>query len=77
VHFLCYSSLLSNEYRGSIPGGKARPGRDSDHSPSSSAEVKNEKEYTPLPLGAYMAVAGHFVMNNDAFFLRSAACFIC
>jgi hypothetical protein len=27
---------------GSFPGGKARPGRDSDHSPSSSAEVKNE-----------------------------------
>jgi hypothetical protein len=23
-------------------GGKARPGRDADHSPSSSAEVKNE-----------------------------------
>jgi hypothetical protein len=27
---------------GSFPGGKARPGRDSDHSPPSSAEVKNE-----------------------------------
>jgi hypothetical protein len=28
---------------GSFPGGKARPGRDADHSPSSSsAEVKNE-----------------------------------
>jgi hypothetical protein len=25
-------------------GGKARPRRDSDHSPPSSAEVKNEKE---------------------------------
>jgi hypothetical protein len=24
------------------PGGKARPGRDADHSPPSSAEVKNE-----------------------------------
>jgi hypothetical protein len=27
---------------GSFPGGKARPGRDADHSPPSSAEVKNE-----------------------------------
>jgi hypothetical protein len=29
---------------GSFPGGKARPGRDADHSPPSSAEVKNEYE---------------------------------
>jgi hypothetical protein len=28
--------------RGSFPGGKARPGRDADHSPPSSAEVKKE-----------------------------------
>jgi hypothetical protein len=27
---------------GSFPGVKARPGRDSDHSPPSSAEVENE-----------------------------------
>jgi hypothetical protein len=27
---------------GSFPVGKARPGRDTDHSPSSSAEVKKE-----------------------------------
>jgi hypothetical protein len=27
---------------GSFPGGKARPERDADHSPASSAEVKNE-----------------------------------
>jgi hypothetical protein len=27
---------------GSFPGGKARPGRDADHSPPCSAEVKNE-----------------------------------
>jgi hypothetical protein len=26
----------------SFPGGKVRPGRDADHSPPSSAEVKNE-----------------------------------
>jgi hypothetical protein len=29
---------------GSFPGDKARPGRDADHSPPSSAEVVNEKE---------------------------------
>jgi hypothetical protein len=28
--------------RGSFPGGKAQPGREADHSPPSSAEVKNE-----------------------------------
>jgi hypothetical protein len=28
--------------RGPFPGGKARPGRDADHSPPSSAEVENE-----------------------------------
>jgi hypothetical protein len=27
---------------GPFPGGKVRPGRDADHSPSSSAEVVNE-----------------------------------
>jgi hypothetical protein len=27
---------------GPFPGAKARPGRDADHSPLSSAEVKNE-----------------------------------
>jgi hypothetical protein len=27
---------------GHFPGGKARPGRDADHSPPSSAEVVNE-----------------------------------
>jgi hypothetical protein len=29
---------------GSLPGGRARPGRDADHSPPSSAEVKKEQE---------------------------------
>jgi hypothetical protein len=29
---------------GSFPAGKARPGRDADHSPPSSAEIKNEQE---------------------------------
>jgi hypothetical protein len=29
---------------GPFPGGKARPGRDADHSPPSSTEVENEQE---------------------------------
>jgi hypothetical protein len=37
-------SLRYNGYRGSFPRGKARPGRDTDHSPPSSAEFKNELE---------------------------------
>jgi hypothetical protein len=32
----------------SIPRGKARPERDADHSPYSSAEVKNELCSSPL-----------------------------
>jgi hypothetical protein len=37
--------LLYNGYRGVLsPGVKARPGRDADHSPPSSAEVVNEYE---------------------------------
>jgi hypothetical protein len=35
-------SLLYSGYRGFFPGGKARPGSDADHSPTSSAEVENE-----------------------------------
>jgi hypothetical protein len=34
--------LLYNGYRGPFPRGKAWPGCDADHSPPSSAEVKNE-----------------------------------
>jgi hypothetical protein len=40
---------------GSFPGSKARPGRDADHSPPSSAEVKKEHElYLLSPKGASM-----------------------
>jgi hypothetical protein len=35
-------SLLYNGYRGSFPRGQSVSGRDADHSPPSSAEVKNE-----------------------------------
>jgi hypothetical protein len=32
----------SMDTRGPFPRGKARPGRDADHSPPSTAEIKNE-----------------------------------
>jgi hypothetical protein len=34
---------------GPFPGGKARPGRDADHSPPSSSEVVNEYELYSSP----------------------------
>jgi hypothetical protein len=44
--------------QGVSPGGKARPGREADHSPPSSVEVKNEKELYLFSLVAFLAVAG-------------------
>jgi hypothetical protein len=44
---------------GLSPGGKARPGRDADHSPPSNAEVKNEQElYLLSPHAPPWRVAG-------------------
>jgi hypothetical protein len=44
---------------GPFPGGKARPGRDADHSPPSSAEVVNEyKLYLLSPQAHPWRVAG-------------------
>jgi hypothetical protein len=42
-------SLLSDGYRGLFPPGIKRPGREADHSPPSSAEVKKGKAIPPLP----------------------------
>jgi hypothetical protein len=50
---------------GPFPGGKARPGRDTDHTPPSSAEVKNEYElYLISPQAPPWRVAGqlYFIM---------------
>jgi hypothetical protein len=41
-------SFLSNGYRGLFPRGK-RQGREADHSPPSSADVKNGGAIPPLP----------------------------
>jgi len=43
----------------SFPGGKVRPGRAADQSPPSSAEIMEEKIYTPThPLGHNRACNG-------------------
>jgi hypothetical protein len=43
------SSLLSNGYQGLFPWGVKRSGREADHLPPSSAEVKNARSYTSTP----------------------------
>jgi hypothetical protein len=53
---------------GPLPGGKARPGRDADHSPPSSAEVQNELElYLLSPQEPSWRVAGllYFFIFGD------------
>jgi hypothetical protein len=42
-------SLLSNGYGGALSLGVKRPGRETDHSSPSSAEVKNAWRYTSTP----------------------------
>jgi hypothetical protein len=47
---------------GPFPGGKARPGRDADHSPLSSAEVKNDPSTSMAGSGSallYITCTGH------------------
>ena len=48
-------SLLYNGYR-VFPGGKVRPRRDADPSPTSSVVVKKEYSYTSIPLWAVRPV---------------------
>jgi hypothetical protein len=43
--------------RGSFPGGVKRPGREADHSPPPSTEVKKCLEISPLPQYAFMGAA--------------------
>jgi hypothetical protein len=40
---------------GALSLGINRPGREADHSPTSSAEVKNARSYTSTPTSAFMA----------------------
>jgi hypothetical protein len=51
---------------GPFPEGKARPGRDADHSPPSSAEVKNESElYLLSPQATPWRLAGQQKENQS------------
>jgi hypothetical protein len=47
LDFCCTECIIGTE--GPFPGGKARPGRDADHSPQSSAEVEKEEIYLLSP----------------------------
>jgi hypothetical protein len=59
--------------RGSYPGGKAA-GREADHSPPSSAEVKNAWSYTSTPQYAFMAWC--LVKHRDSFYLFTFLCYL-
>jgi hypothetical protein len=65
-------SLLCSGYRGPFPGGKARPGRDADHSPPSSAEVKKEQELCilspPPPSGPLSLYLYHYSRQTGIVF---------
>jgi hypothetical protein len=61
---------------GPFPGGKARPGRDADHSPLSSAEVVNEELYLLSPQAPPWRVEGllyfyflHSLWNNNIYYI--------
>jgi hypothetical protein len=58
-------SLLYNGYR-VFPGGKERPGRDTDLSPPSSAVVKKEYSYTSTPPMSRTACTDPQCMYNSA-----------
>jgi hypothetical protein len=67
VHFVngAHPAFYPMGTGGSFPGGKARPGHDTDHSPPSSAEVKNEQElYLLSPHVPPWRVAGQLYFVN-------------
>jgi hypothetical protein len=60
---------------GPFPGAKARPGRDADHSPTSSVEDMNVKELyllSPLRLNRFfMGLLSKDIINSDYFSVSS------
>jgi hypothetical protein len=58
-------SLLAIGYRGLILLGVKRPGREADHSPPGSAEVKNDGAVPPLPHISSMAQC--LIKRRDSF----------
>jgi hypothetical protein len=58
-------NLLSDVYRGAISPGIKRPGREANHSPSSSTEFKNAWSYTSIHTNIFMA--WYFIKPRDNF----------
>jgi hypothetical protein len=59
------SLIISNGYRGLFPGSKVI-GREADHSPPSSAEVKNEWSYTSTHPYVFVA-QGQLYLYRDTY----------
>jgi hypothetical protein len=51
---------------GSFPGGKVRPGRDADRTPSSSAMVKKEELYLLSLKAPFMACSGSTLLSVNS-----------
>jgi hypothetical protein len=54
--------LLPSGYRGTLSPGTKRPGREADHSPPSSAQVKNDGAIPPLPHTSFVTLDGCLVL---------------
>jgi hypothetical protein len=54
---------------GTFPGGKARPGRDADHSPPSHAEVANEELYLLSTHAPSWRVVGQLLTDSFTWYL--------
>jgi hypothetical protein len=67
IHTPCPSCGVGNTLF--FPGRKAESERDAHHSPTSSAEVKNEELYSSL-LGVCMAVSGQLYLYFSLYFKR-------
>jgi hypothetical protein len=55
VGVLVPARARGNGYRGLFPRGVRLPGREADHSPTTTAEVKNTWIYTSTPPYVFMA----------------------
>jgi hypothetical protein len=61
----CPPTLLSNWYCGLFPQGVKRPGREADHSPPSSADIKNGGAIPSLPMSSWHNV--YLIKHKDNF----------
>jgi hypothetical protein len=62
-------SFLSNGSRRALSLGVQRLGREADHSPPSSAKVKNGEAIPPLPLRLHGVVLNYLIKQRDNFTL--------